>query len=220
MQNNIYTITKHLKIIASQDNQGYFPVAVCGTSETMNVSAGLFPTFISADIYNEVIQINKTSKYLENGNIEEIGLNDIFKNLGDEVFTVFFSKASKLKTKKQVQEEKEAQRAILKQKIEASIQTSTLGEVADKIIKTCEENMQPIEETISGDPRKLRGIKLTKFSSDGMYDVLDFDQVDDGKPNYNQRKVNLQNIMALISSGKLYIRKDLKLTEEKLLKLF
>lgn len=227
LTNNCYTIVKHIKVSKekqlNQDGTMLQKVNVINSDEEFSISLALFETFKSGDIYSKVEIINKTSTYDTEGKIKEIGLNEVFNNIGDEVFTVFFRKADKNKTKAEIKGEEELQVKNIKNNIETAIKSLSLSDIpklSEIIYNSSKTLLIPINDKVEGELRKMRGFKTAKYSSDGIYNIIDIDVEDTNKENYNHRKVNLQNIIALIHNYTLYIRKDLNLNEEKLLKLF
>lgn len=134
------------------------------------------------------------------------GIRTIFENIkSSEVFTVVFKKQDKAKTKKQLNEEREAQRAEAIAMIDkAKKQKKSMAEAYKIALEFIQDN--PITNVIEGETRTLRGFKLQFISRDGKYRCLDMD-IERTDRETGERLVNINTIEQLIYNGVKYIVK-------------
>jgi hypothetical protein len=134
------------------------------------------------------------------------GIRTIFENIKtSEVFTVTFTKQEKAKTKKQLAEEREAQRSKAIEMIDkAKKQKKSMAVAYKEALEFIQDN--PIKDIIDGEERTLRGFKLQFISRDGKYRCLDMDIKRTDKET-GERLVNINTINTLIYNGVKYIVK-------------
>lgn len=134
------------------------------------------------------------------------GIRTIFEGIkSSEVFTVVFKKQDKAKTKKQFNEEREAQRTEAIALIDkAKKQKKSMAEAYKIALEFVQNN--PITEVIEGETRTLRGFKLQFVSRDGKYRCLDMD-IERTEKETGERLVNINTIEQLIYNGVKYIVK-------------
>lgn len=134
------------------------------------------------------------------------GIRTIFESIkSSEVFTVVFKKQDKPKTKKQINEEREAQREKAIELIDkAKGQRKSMAVAYKTALEYIQDN--PILDYVEGEERVLRGFKLQFVSRDGKYRCLDMD-IERTSKETGERLVNINTIEQLIYNGVKYIVK-------------
>lgn len=134
------------------------------------------------------------------------GIRTIFESIkSSEVFTVVFRKQDKPKTKKQINEEREAQREKAIELIDkAKKQKKSMAVAYKTALEYIQDN--PILDYVEGEERVLRGFKLQFTSRDGKYRCLDMD-IERTSKETGERLVNINTIEQLIYNGIRYIVK-------------
>lgn len=134
------------------------------------------------------------------------GIRTIFESIkSSEVFTVVFRKQNKPKTKKQINEEREAQRKKAIELIDkAKKQKKSMAVAYKTALEYIQDN--PILDYVEGEERVLRGFKLQFTSRDGKYRCLDMD-IERTSKETGERLVNINTIEQLIYNGIRYIVK-------------
>lgn len=134
------------------------------------------------------------------------GIRTIFESIkSSEVFTVVFKKQDKPKTKKQISEEREAQREKAIELIDkAKRQKKSMAVAYKTALEYIQDN--PILDYVEGEERVLRGFKLQFVSRDGKYKCLDMD-IERTSKETGERFVNINTIEQLIYNGVKYIVK-------------
>lgn len=134
------------------------------------------------------------------------GIRTIFESIkSSEVFTVVFKKQDKPKTKKQINEEREAQREKAIELIDkAKKQKKSMAVAYKTALEYIQDN--PILDYVEGEERVLRGFKLQFVSRDGKYRCLDMD-IERTSKETGERLVNINTIEQLIYNGVRYIVK-------------
>ena len=134
------------------------------------------------------------------------GIRTIFESIkSSEVFTVVFKKQDKPKTKKQINEEREAQRENAIELIDkAKKQKKSMAVAYKTALEYIQDN--PILDYVEGEERVLRGFKLQFVSRDGKYRCLDMD-IERTSKETGERLVNINTIEQLIYNGVKYIVK-------------
>ena len=134
------------------------------------------------------------------------GIRTIFESIkSSEVFTVVFKKQDKPKTKKQINEEREAQREKAIELIDkAKKQKKSMAVAYKTALEFIQDN--PIKDYFEGEERVLRGFKLQFVSRDGKYRCLDMD-IERSAKETGERLVNINTIEQLIYNGVKYIVK-------------
>ena len=134
------------------------------------------------------------------------GIRTIFESIkSSEVFTVVFKKQDKPKTKKQINEEREAQREKAIELIDkAKKQKKSMAVAYKTALEYIQDN--PILDYVEGEKRVLRGFKLQFVSRDGKYRCLDMD-IERTSKETGERLVNINTIEQLIYNGVQYIVK-------------
>ena len=134
------------------------------------------------------------------------GIRTIFESIkSSEVFTVVFKKQDKPKTKKQINEEREAQREKAIELIDkAKRQRKSMAVAYKTALEYIQDN--PILDYVEGEERVLRGFKLQFVSRDGKYRCLDMD-IERTSKETGERLVNINTIEQLIYNGVKYIVK-------------
>lgn len=153
----------------------------------------------TSDQYEKEIKVGKEDK--KDGTL---GIRSIFESIkSSEVFTVVFKKQGKAKTKKQLNEEKAAQReeaiALIDKAKKAKKSMAEAYKVALEMIQN-----NPILDTIEGEDRVLRGFKLQFVSRDGKYRCMDMDIKRTDKET-GERLVNINTISVLVYNGVKYV---------------
>lgn len=153
----------------------------------------------TSDQYEKEIKVGKEDK--KDGTP---GIRSIFESIkSSEVFTVVFKKQGKIKTKKQLNEEKAAQReeaiALIDKAKKAKKSMAEAYKVALEMIQN-----NPILDTIEGEDRVLRGFKLQFVSRDGKYRCMDMDIKRTDKET-GERLVNINTISVLVYNGVKYV---------------
>ena len=132
------------------------------------------------------------------------GIRSIFESIkSSEVFTVVFKKQGKAKTKKQLNEEKAAQREKAIALIDKAKKSKKSMAEAYKIALEMIQN-NPILDTIEGEDRVLRGFKMQFVSRDGKYRCMDMDIKRTDKET-GERLVNINTISVLVYNGVRYV---------------
>lgn len=132
------------------------------------------------------------------------GIRSIFESIkSSEVFTVVFKKQGKAKTKKQLNEEKTAQREKAIALIDKAKKSKKSMAEAYKIALEMIQN-NPILDTIEGEDRVLRGFKMQFVSRDGKYRCMDMDIKRTDKET-GERLVNINTISVLVYNGVRYV---------------
>lgn len=133
-------------------------------------------------------------------------IRTIFESIkSSEVFTVVFKKQDKPKTKKQINEEREAQREKAIELIDkAKKQKKSMAVAYKTALEYIQDN--PILDYVEGEERVLRGFKLQFVSRDGKYRCLDMD-IERTSKETGERLVNINTIEQLIYNGVKYIVK-------------
>lgn len=134
------------------------------------------------------------------------GIRTIFESIkSSEVFTVVFKKQDKPKTKKQINEEREAQREKAIELIDkAKKQKKSMAVAYKTALEYIQDN--PILDYVEGEERVLRGFKLQFVSRDGKYRCLDMD-IERSAKETGERLVNINAIEQLVYNGVKYIVK-------------
>lgn len=146
----------------------------------------------TADQYSEEKTVNKEDSTLGDG------IRTIFENIGNEVFTVVFTKQGKAKTQKAVKAEKDA----ILGKVDTILKAKKAG-AKDQLVKLLADALDnPIVHDEPGEDRLLRGYKIQHTSRDGKYNCVDMD-IDEGKGT-NVRPVNINTIKMLVVNGVKY----------------
>lgn len=155
----------------------------------------------TSDQYHKVKEVGKEDK--KDGTP---GIRTIFESIkSSEVFTVVFKKQDKAKTKKQINEEREAQREKAIELIDkAKKQKKSMAVAYKTALEFIQDN--PIKDYIEGESRVLRGFKLQFVSRDGKYRCLDMDIKRSDKET-GERLVNINTIEKLIYNGVQYVVK-------------
>lgn len=155
----------------------------------------------TSDQYHEVKEVGKEDK--KDGTP---GIRTIFESIkSSEVFTVVFKKQDKVKTKKQINEEREAQREKAIELIDkAKKQKKSMAVAYKTALEFIQDN--PIKDYVEGESRVLRGFKLQFVSRDGKYRCLDMDIKRSDKET-GERLVNINTIEKLIYNGIQYVVK-------------
>ena len=132
------------------------------------------------------------------------GIRSIFESIkSSEVFTVVFKKQGKAKTKKQLNEEKAAQREEAVALIDKAKKSKKSMAEAYKIALEMIQN-NPILDTIEGEDRVLRGFKMQFVSRDGKYRCMDMDIKRTDKET-GERLVNINTISILVYNSVKYV---------------
>lgn len=164
---------------------------VIGTSYIQNFTK-------SADQYTETVQVGREDK--KDGTP---GIRTIFENIkSSECFTVNFTKQSKPKTKKKIEEEKLAQRQKATEVLASGLSKVPLQEALLKALQEVQDN--PIQSFDEGENRTLRGFKVQFISRDGRYDCVDMD-INRTDTESGIRPVNINTINSLIVNGVKYV---------------
>lgn len=153
----------------------------------------------SADLYNGEVKVTKEDK--KDGTP---GIRTIWESIhSGQVFTVCFKKQDKAKTKKQLEAERETQRAEAVALIDkAKKQKKSMAVAYKEALEYIQKN--PIKDYIEGEDRVLRGYKIQFESRDGRYNCVDMDIERTEKEN-GVRPVNINTIKYLIFNGIKYI---------------
>ena len=153
----------------------------------------------TSDQYEKEVKVGKEDK--KDGTP---GIRSIFESIkSSEVFTVVFKKQGKAKTKKQLNEEKAAQREKAIALIDKAKKSKKSMAEAYKIALEMIQN-NPILDTIEGEDRVLRGFKLQFVSRDGKYRCMDMDIKRTDKET-GERLVNINTISVLVYNGVRYV---------------
>lgn len=155
----------------------------------------------TSDQYHETKEVTREDK--KDGTP---GIRTIFESIkSSEVFTVVFKKQDKPKTKKQINEEKEAQREKAVELIDkAKKYKKSMAEAYKTALEFIQDN--PVKDYIEGEERVLRGFKLQFVSRDGKYKCLDMD-IERTDKETGERLVNINTIEQLIYNGVKYVVK-------------
>ena len=153
----------------------------------------------TSDQYEKEVKVTKEDK--KDGTV---GIRTIFEGIkSSEVFTVVFKKQDKPKTKKQIELEKEAQRAEAVALIDKAKRNKKSMAVAYKEALEFIQN-NPIKDYVDGEDRVLRGYKMQFVSRDGKYRCMDMD-IERTDKETGERLVNINTISQLIYNGVKYI---------------
>lgn len=153
----------------------------------------------TSDQYEKEVKVTKEDK--KDGTV---GIRTIFEGIkSSEVFTVVFKKQDKPKTKKQIESEREAQRAEAVALIDKAKKNKKSMAVAYKEALEFIQN-NPIKDYIDGEDRVLRGYKMQFVSRDGKYRCMDMD-IERNDKETGERLVNINTISQLIYNGVKYI---------------
>lgn len=153
----------------------------------------------TSDQYEKEVKVGKEDK--KDGTP---GIRSIFESIkSSEVFTVVFKKQGKAKTKKQLNEEKAAQREEAIALIDKAKKSKKSMAEAYKIALEMIQN-NPILDTIEGEDRVLRGFKMQFVSRDGKYRCMDMDIKRTDKET-GERLVNINTISVLVYNGVRYV---------------
>ena len=153
----------------------------------------------TSDQYHKEVKVGKEDK--KDGTP---GIRSIFESIkSSEVFTVVFKKQGKAKTKKQLNEEKAAQREKAIALIDKAKKSKKSMAEAYKIALEMIQN-NPILDTIEGEDRVLRGFKMQFVSRDGKYRCMDMDIKRTDKET-GERLVNINTISVLVYNGVKYV---------------
>lgn len=157
--------------------------------------------FNTSDQFHETKEVTREDK--KDGTP---GIRTIFESIkSSEVFTVVFKKQDKPKTKKQINEEREAQREKAIELIDkAKRQKKSMAVAYKAALEFIQDN--PIKDYFEGEKRVLRGFKLQFVSRDGKYRCLDMD-IERSAKETGERLVNINTIEQLIYNGVKYIVK-------------
>ena len=153
----------------------------------------------TSDQFHKEVKVGKEDK--KDGTL---GIRSIFESIkSSEVFTVVFKKQGKAKTKKQLNEEKAAQREKAIALIDkAKKSKKSMAEAYKTALEMIQNN--PILDTIEGEDRVLRGFKLQFVSRDGKYRCMDMDIKRTDKET-GERLVNINTISVLVYNGVRYV---------------
>lgn len=153
----------------------------------------------TSDQYEKEVKVTKEDK--KDGTV---GIRTIFEGIkSSEVFTVVFKKQDKPKTKKQIESEREAQRAEAVALIDKAKKNKKSMAVAYKEALEFIQN-NPIKDYVDGEDRVLRGYKMQFVSRDGKYRCMDMD-IERNDKETGERLVNINTISRLIYNGVKYI---------------
>lgn len=153
----------------------------------------------TSDQYHKEVKVGKEDK--KDGTP---GIRSIFESIkSSEVFTVVFKKQGKAKTKKQLNEERAAQREKAIALIDKAKKSKKSMAEAYKIALEMIQN-NPILDTIEGEDRVLRGFKMQFVSRDGKYRCMDMDIKRTDKET-GERLVNINTISVLVYNGVRYV---------------
>lgn len=153
----------------------------------------------TSDQYEKEVKVTKEDK--KDGTV---GIRTIFEGIkSSEVFTVVFKKQDKPKTKKQIESEREAQRAEAVALIDKAKKNKKSMAVAYKEALEFIQN-NPIKDYVDGEDRVLRGYKMQFVSRDGKYRCMDMD-IERNDKETGERLVNINTISQLIYNGVKYI---------------
>lgn len=153
----------------------------------------------TSDQYEKEVKVGKEDK--KDGTP---GIRSIFESIkSSEVFTVVFKKQGKTKTKKQLNEERVAQREEAIALIDKAKKAKKSMAEAYKIALEMIQN-NPILDNIEGEDRVLRGFKLQFTSRDGKYRCMDMDIKRTDKET-GERLVNINTISVLVYNGIKYV---------------
>ena len=153
----------------------------------------------TSDQYEKEVKVTKEDK--KDGTV---GIRTVFEGIkSSEVFTVVFKKQDKPKTKKQIESEREAQRAEAVALIDKAKKNKKSMAVAYKEALEFIQN-NPIKDYVDGEDRVLRGYKMQFVSRDGKYRCMDMD-IERTDKETGERLVNINTISQLIYNGVKYI---------------
>lgn len=153
----------------------------------------------TSDQYEKEVKVTKEDK--KDGTP---GIRTIFEGIkSSEVFTVVFKKQDKVKTKKQFEAEREAQRVEAIALIDkAKRQKKSMAVAYKEALELIQDN--PVKDYIEGEDRVLRGYKMQFVSRDGKYKCMDMD-IERTEKETGERLVNINTISQLIYNGVKYI---------------
>ena len=155
----------------------------------------------TSDQYEKEVKVTKEDK--KDGTP---GIRTIFDGIkSSEVFCVVFKKQDKTKTKKQIADEKAAQRDHAIGLIEAAKQQhKSMAEAYAIALSYIQDN--PVQEVVEGEKRTLRGFKVQFNSRDGKYRCIDMD-IERTETETGERLVNINTIESLVYQGVKYVVK-------------
>lgn len=152
------------------------------------------------DKYWTAIQLKKEGNTTNAvGDLKVKGIRTVWKEIGTQVFTVFFYKQSKNISDKEYNSLLEAKAKEFAEELER-VKTSKKGvkNAAIDLLKVALTN--PVVKEVKGELRKLRGVKTQWETLTGHYDVLDLDIDKD-----NKRQVNINTIQCIVVDNTKYI---------------
>ena len=198
---DVLSETSHY-IVAGLNFDGSIRCRHFESNEEVNIGKSYIDNYIkSGDNYDQEVKVTKEDK--KDGTP---GIRTIFESIkSSEVFTVVFKKQDKPKTKKQINEEREAQREKAIELIDkAKKQKKSMAVAYKTALEYIQDN--PILDYVEGEERVLRGFKLQFISRDGKYRCLDMD-IERTPKETGERLVNINTIEQLIYNGVKYIVK-------------
>lgn len=170
------------------------------SGKTVNLSNEYVHNMLNtSDQYEKEVKVTKEDK--KDGTP---GIRTIFESIkSSEVFTVVFKKQDKVKTKKQFEAEREAQRVEAIALIDkAKRQKKSMAVAYKEALELIQDN--PVKDYIEGEDRVLRGYKMQFVSRDGKYKCMDMD-IERTEKETGERLVNINTINCLIYNGVKYI---------------
>ena len=198
-KDDVLSESSHYKVL-DVNFDGSIKVLHVESNDEVNIGKSYVENYIkSADYYTEEVKVNKEDK--KDGTL---GIRSIWENIhSGQVFTVVFKKQDKPKTKKQIELEKEAQRAEAVALIDKAKRNKKSMAVAYKEALEFIQN-NPIKDYVDGEDRVLRGYKMQFVSRDGKYRCMDMD-IERTDKETGERLVNINTISQLIYNGVKYI---------------
>lgn len=197
---DIFSEESHYKV-ASIDDEGIHLHHLEGNMQ-VSLSRSYVTNFLNTcDQFTDVVEVTKEDK--KDGTP---GIRTIFDSIkSSEVFCVVFKKQDKPKTKKQIADEKAAQRDHAIRLIEtAKQQHKSMAEAYAIALSYIQDN--PIQEVVEGEKRTLRGFKVQFNSRDGKYRCIDMD-IERTETETGERLVNINTIESLVYQGVKYVVK-------------
>lgn len=198
---DVFSEESHYVVLAKTLNGIHFKHIESNTDVTINNG---YVSFLlkDADQYTETKEVTREDK--KDGTL---GIRSIFEGIhSGQVFTVVFKKQDTSKTKKQFNEEREAQRQMAMAMIyKAKKQKKSMATAYVEALEYIQNN--PIKNINEGELRTLRGYKVEFVSRDGKYKCLDMDITKTDKES-GIRDVNINTIQELIYNGIKYIVKQ------------
>lgn len=197
---DIFSEESHYKV-ASIDNEGIHLHHLEGNMQ-VSLSRSYVANFLNTcDQFTDVVEVTKEDK--KDGTP---GIRTIFDGIkSSEVFCVVFKKQDKPKTRKQIADEKAAQRDHAIGLIEtAKQQHKSMAEAYAIALSYIQDN--PVQEVVEGEKRTLRGFKVQFNSRDGKYRCIDMD-IERTETETGERLVNINTIESLVYQGVKYVVK-------------